>query len=479
MQATVTYSSTARRFTIDATPDLDDVQERWAGGEIFVDLPDGVTEPHPDLQALAAILVLFPFVRTGLTLNVPISWPLAQTCESVLPFGVVSTSSDGSVAARAAGDRPGLAFSGGVDSTAALALMPLDTAAVFLDRVAGEGQRPSRLYVKQSAHVACDMISQRGYETLRIASNLEHVRRPVGFPTDWANGVPAVLLADDLGLASVSWGMVAESAYRVGHDLFTPLARRSIYTRWDALLRSVGLVLGAPVAGISEVGTTMIESRSNLAGVGQSCIRGPKNQPCLNCVKCLRKTLLDAAIHERPVTASEVDALLQARSAEAVVLGTPIKHENVYRWLASRLIVHGSSATWDAFKKRLDATGTVVDWCSRWYAPSDLALPEHYRASAVKSIASYLEPQTQTDRAAFEGWDLRTVLAGPEVGDAVTELREQLERAKPDQQAPASEPRVRAATPTSVPDAAPTTPSGSRLVRRARALVRRVRGRAR
>ncbi|MCB7137203.1 DUF6395 domain-containing protein [Cellulosimicrobium marinum] len=480
MRADVSFSPADRRFLVDARPEAEDHEERWNGGVVFVDLPEGVDEPHPDLQALATILVLVPFVGRRLVLDVPLSEQFAAACRAALPFDVETTQSSSTVTARAAGPRPGLAFSGGVDSTAALAVMPTDTVAVFLDRVAGTGQRPSRLYVKDSALAACDMVEALGYETYRVRSNLEHVRRPVGFPVDWANGVPAVLLADHLGLGSVSWGMVAESGYRVGHASFVELTDRAIYTRWSALLLGAGLEFGAPVAGVSEVGTTLVESRSRLAGVGQSCIRGPKGQPCLSCAKCLRKSLLDAAIKGRTVPAAEVEHLLRAPGTDTILLGSPIKHENVYRWLAPRLEVTGASAAWDALRRRLTEPVVEVDWCSRWYEPSAAVIPGHFRDETVASIGTFLDPMTPADRAAFASWDLVPALRSEVVHRSVVNLSERLAELRPE---PQQKPKAPTATPA--PAAAPVARAPRTRVhrrwvrgalRRARAVVRRVRG---
>ena len=44
-----------------------------------------------------------------------------------------------------------------------------------------------------------------------IESNLEFIRKPVGFPTDLANSIPAILLSEFLGFDSIGFGTVLES----------------------------------------------------------------------------------------------------------------------------------------------------------------------------------------------------------------------------------------------------------------------------
>ena len=88
--------------------------------------------------------------------------------------------------------RPGLAFSGGVDSTAALALMPATTAPIFMDRPI----RSKSLYDKDAVRHSCLEVERLGYDMHVIQCDLEYVRNPGGLPVDVANSVPAVLMAD-------------------------------------------------------------------------------------------------------------------------------------------------------------------------------------------------------------------------------------------------------------------------------------------
>lgn len=428
MRAHILHDRTAGRVTIEpSAEEYDNHDGRFHGGHVTFDLPFTRDEIHPDLLALSTILVLHPFVGHRLSIDLAVSDQFREACSAWLSYDCEFLDDVGpGVAPRPRGTAPGLSFSGGMDSVAALALMPRDTRAIFLDRVTTWDFTSRSLYDNDSAYAACSMLEDRGYAVYKVPTTLEYIRRPVGFPVDWSCGVPAILLADHLDLASIAWGIVAESAYRVGSEGFQDFPVRAIFRRWDALLRAVGLELSAPVAGVSEVGTSTIERHSHLAGVGQSCIRGPKGAPCQQCKKCVRKVLLDAVLADEKISASTVDHLLRFPGYEKILLAEPIKHEDVFRWTAPRLKVSGRSAAWSAFQDRLDVGDLDPSWCHAWYAPSSDVIAPEYRDWSVEQVERYLPRQDDRESSLFEAWDMAPVVADPSFAPAQGRLRDAL-----------------------------------------------------
>lgn len=435
MKATVTFNRSARRLVIRSEAEKgDNADGKYSGDRIFFRVPSEVEGAHPDLVALVTILSLHPFVKDRLALNLAVSGEFQETCDKWLPYRCefAPTPRGVTINPRERGQRPGLSFSGGIDSVAALAVMPATTQAVFLDRVVPKGKPARSAYNKDSALAACKMIADRGFDVHRVATNMEYIRTPVGFPVDWSCGAPAILLADHLDLSSVAWGVVAESGYQVGGLGYQDFPKRSIFRRWDRLLRAVGLELAAPVAGVSEVGTALIERSSPLAGVGQSCIRGPKNEPCRSCPKCFRKLLLDSVLDNRKMPAADFERLIRFFGWEGIVLAKPIKHENVFRWAAERLRLGGSSPAWDAFRARLSIGDLDPSWASNWYQPSATLIPTDYRDHAVGMLRKYLPDQSADQRANFEAWDLRPTLESPNFESSLEHLRATVSSAPPE-----------------------------------------------
>ena len=409
MRIDISYDLERSALLMKSLPNEEDNLSQFSGRSVYFSVPDGwnMSSTHPDLIALAAILSFHPFVGKSLELNVAISEGFSRTCSRFLPYKLVTAPSPSGVGVRPKGRYPGLAFSGGVDSTACLALLPTDTRLFFLDRVlAPTDNYGGGLYVKDSALVACDLAEQRGYQVHKLETNVELARTPVGFPVDWTSGVPAILLADHCDLSSISFGTVAESAYKVGHLRYRDFAAASGFYRWNALLQGVGLFLSLPVAGLSEVCTSYIVESSGMKDIAQSCIRGPKNQPCLNCFKCFRKVLLEAALGGRVLPGTLVDKLINFRGASKALGALPIKHENVLLWLHDKVEVAGHSVVWPVLRHRLSAMGTGVPWADKWYSKSLELVPVELRSSVETNIAKYVQPMSSEEAREFEEWDM-------------------------------------------------------------------------
>ena len=96
------------------------------------------------------------------------------------------------------------------------------------------------MYNPDAAHQSCSKLKELGYEVQIIECDLEYVRDPVGFPTDVANAVPAIILTDHLGLGSISFGTVLESAYGTGHEHFRDYPNGSHWNFYSTLFKSAG-----------------------------------------------------------------------------------------------------------------------------------------------------------------------------------------------------------------------------------------------
>ena len=90
--------------------------------EFSISLPEGVKDIHPDLVALATILVVNPFVGNRLVPPLKVSSRFQIAANSVLSRYKISDHVDPLLSPREQPSTsiPMLAFSGGVDSTAAL-----------------------------------------------------------------------------------------------------------------------------------------------------------------------------------------------------------------------------------------------------------------------------------------------------------------------------------------------------------------------
>ena len=261
-------------------PDHDDVKHieslniGFSGRNVRVNLGiSDIVEIHPDLIGLSSILIAHPFIANEIHLPLGISEKFYSACEKVLSRYKISSPVNEELEGivKPSRGRPGLAFSGGADSTAALAIMPRSTVPIFLNRpIFGKSK-----YNSEAALESCRILSEVGYEVMVVESDLEYIREPVGFPSDIANCIPAILTSRHLGLDSIAFGTVLESAYGVGHQKYINYPKGAHFRFFGTMLKSVGLEMSLPIAGVSEVGTAIINNNSNMGHLSQSCIRGP------------------------------------------------------------------------------------------------------------------------------------------------------------------------------------------------------------
>jgi hypothetical protein len=376
-----------------------------------VEVPVDIDRMHPDLLAVSAFLAARPFIGNGIRFGTGISPLLAER------LGPGTGPVDPYLEPRPIppGGVPALAFSGGVDSTAALAVLPESTHAVHLLRVipgvlawgerARRVVRPGRPRMHpETGLAAVKALEAAGRATHVVPSDLEFVRYPVGFPVDVANAIPALLLADREGFDSIAFGTVFESAYQVGKKEFVDYRATEHSLLYGGLFAAVGMPFHQVVAGVSEVGTTRIAAASPFGAAAQSCHRGPPGEPCMRCVKCFRKTLVElAAAGEQPGDAL-LDRFFASPQVRAEITKVWVKHENVYAYATAGY--RGGHPLMQALRRRVRGDLLEVDWMERWYPPAAALLPDHRRAEAVAALAAAISSMTPGQRAAAESWNL-------------------------------------------------------------------------
>ena len=425
----VSWRQRRRQLVLSFHPESGD-SRRYEGVRMFrhhcvLDMPPewDADRTHPDLLAVAALLAVRPFVGERILFPVGISARLAAAIR------VTAGPIDPALDPRPIPPQgtPALAYSGGVDSTAALALLPPEAEPVHLLRVippplvwagrAGLVLSPRRHRFQPKFHSAAalyavEAVGRLGRVTHIVPTDLEFLRFPFGFPVDIANAVPALLLADLRRYDSIAFGTVMESAYGLGRTRFADYAQRDHYRQYRTLLDAVGMPLHQVTAGISEVGTTRLVSASAYAAVAQSCTRGRPGEPCLNCYKCFRKTLLAAAVSAAGIDDSLAERLLAIPEARAQMRKPWMKHENVLAYATRHY--DGDHRLLRLLRRRVRGDQLRVRWMERWYPPAADLLPAHRRNEAIASIRRALRPMNPAQQAVAESWDLASALKTPE-----------------------------------------------------------------
>lgn len=384
-------------------------------------LPDGFNkdDTHPDLLALASLVTFYPWIGNTLELPFAVSTRFAETVKRWTKITLPNAS--GSVPRRIPADdaRPGLSFSAGVDSLAALAIMPENTLPVFSHRAPSPTGAAS-LYKADAPLHAVEEMNVAGRETHVVESDLEWIRQPVGFAVDPSPGVPVILLADLFRIDAIGFGTIAEAAYRTGSAQFIDYAHRPVFTRWQAILQSAGLSYYNCVAGISEIGTTAITRQSEFGHLAQSCVRGEVGAACMKCVKCFRKSLIEASISGDWPSPNEVSRMMSNRAIRSYLSSVPIRLEIV---LAAALSGYaGADPLLIALQKRVAAETWDVSFTGGWYGPSlETMVPEKYQAETRSRLEKYIPKMTDSQEKAFQEFNIEPVIAAKS-GDEIEEF---------------------------------------------------------
>ena len=362
---------------------------------------------HPDHLALVTLLVCQPFIGKRLECPKPVSEKFAEAANNRSRINIVNVDENLEPWKPSSNSRPALAFSGGADSTAALSLLPADTAPIFLDRPLSILKRT--LYDKDAPHEACKNLIEIGYEVRMITSDLEYVRNPVGFPIDVANAAPAILLAEVMEFDAIAFGTILESAYRIGHQKFLDYPHGTHFKYWGGLFSAAGLPFLQVVSGVSEVGTSIINSKTTIGDFAHSCMRGKWKNPCRNCWKCFRKLLLDSVINKEELSNLEIEELFSIPEAKRFLSSLPIKHENVLTYITSNFS-DGKSTHMDLFKKRVRGDIMNTNWMEKYYPPMFEVIPEKYKEGVLNKLNRYLLPMSDEEQEFVREWNLESML---------------------------------------------------------------------
>jgi hypothetical protein len=269
--------------------------------EYRVVLPGVFKSIHPDAHALAIWHTIRPFIGSRLDLSFGVSTDLAEWMQR--KHRILLTRTDDRQAPRRPPERvvPAMMFSGGMDSMAASLLMPPDTHHLFLDRIAHlrPHERTDSLIELTGQREACRAVQANGRPVHIVTDDHEHLFVP--YPMWHANMalLPALYLADSLGLGTIDSGSVLDAKYFTGYH-------RGDASRWrmrkslevgaredpDDLLSAAGLRRAESIGGLSEVATTIVVGRTPYREKSFSCYYPADGNFCMRCDKCFKKLLL-------------------------------------------------------------------------------------------------------------------------------------------------------------------------------------------
>jgi hypothetical protein len=445
----VDVSRDERRFVYRLEPDADDPREtplsaagladplRLVGDRWEVHLPPEFTEIHPDLHAAAIWLTLEPFVGARLTL--PFGVSPAWAAHAAAGAGVAFPNVDPTLEPRRQppGHRAGLLFSGGFDSLTASLLLPDDAVCLQTTRIPRDaGDWPGALR-EVEAHMATkallrERVAATGRRVIPLFEDHEALFRP--YPR-WHSGahcaqLPALYLADSLGLAVVEWGdilgNILDLAFRFDRPAewrFDRARRRCESTPEEAAaavygtrfgergeLALLGLTKGSSIAALSTVATALVVHRSVHRGEALPCDYAyPNDLPtwgiepvalyCMRCDRCFQKLLLHHVFRDEPMPARLVDHFLRFPDLAAIFSRPVLDWHHV--WLYAFQRVRCDHPFVRALQRQARAAPDLALF-EKWCPLVEGLVPQQPYAAAVRARAlGYVAEMTDDEQAAL------------------------------------------------------------------------------
>lgn len=332
---------------------------KYKNKELWWRMPDNYSfeDTHPDLFKVAEFVLLYPLEPEILKDWIP---------------------------ARTPGYRPGLAFSAGIDSTAAMELLPEQTVLLYHKRAGFS----SKLDHSNALRFIDHLQQEQNRRVIIVESNHEIIRelyeeRSPGFMTDYACAVHAILLADHLSLDSIATGMPLENSFLWHGQEFRNFGNSWFWKKHAPLFHSIGLEILQPVMGCSEIVNQSIVKQAGYLGYAQSCLRSAVRKPCGACWKCFRKNSL---------TGNEIEI-----SSEIHTFLSKTKLKMAASTLYSIQKLQGKSPIFDEIISKYPSVSKHIDidvsFLERHYEPSLKLIPERYREYVKKRLDTFVETQ--------------------------------------------------------------------------------------
>ena len=396
------------------------------GRRFTVALPGEFRALHPDTHAAAIWWYLRPFIGSELHLPFEVSELFAGVMKSL--FGLTLSRVSATVRPREvpAQPRPGLLFSGGMDSVAASLVAPPDTVGLFLDRIPRLMNRP------ECQNALIDLVNQRAVSELRrthgmqmahVADDHEALFRP--YPTWHSNmdAVAALYLADSLSLGHVFTGDVLDVFHFRGYvsedvtswtfqpggapsspELAPPETPRSRLAGADLEsfnpLALAGLSRVDLVGGLTEIGTTAVVARTPFLGRTFSCYQKTDRFFCMACDKCFKKLLLLKILAGEQVSPAIIDHFLSYPYLSRIFSRRFVEWHHIWCYIFQRI----RCSHWFVRELQRQARqGPDLSVLEKWYPPSRALIPAAYRDHVEEAITGHVPAMTAAEVATLEG----------------------------------------------------------------------------
>lgn len=326
------------------------------------DFPVIVEKIHPDLIAVALLTVVLPWAKESIIFPEKVSVNFANAVDA--SCGIRVTGIDENLQSREFGKIDSVSFSGGVDSVAVTQIIPENSIKLMFLRKKHSDLEDNQLHYSIRAQKE---ISGKFDNSYYVESDLEHIVDPMPqYPTWMALSSQCILLADHFNLKSINFGTIVGSAEIKEGKEYKRINKPD--TMWAELLKSVGLHLSKPVAGITEIGTSLIVSKTGLDQIATSCQFGSMNKPCMKCFKCFRKYFMTISVNDVEISNDIIDEFLKQKNIQNYILGNPPMYfQHIFMYALQKISTSNTHSVIKLFKEKILLGNENVGWCEKYY----------------------------------------------------------------------------------------------------------------
>ena len=373
-------------------------------------LPEALSlnkKPHNDLIAFSVIAALLPWLEGDeLNLQFAVSEQFAKQAQKLCNVRIRKVSK--TLRPRKIGNIPGIAFSGGYDSTAAALVMPEESKKITFIRE----DHPDIPRREDNTQETVIKTVSRFDDVTMVKSNLEYIAGPyLQFPTWISLAIPCVLLADKLDLKGIAFGSITGSSLVKNGGKYEE--KREPDKQWVQLLNACSLDMYKPVAGLTEISTAKIVHKNSLQDYAVSCTIGTYKQPCNACKKCFRKYFINCAVKEEELDPKILNDMISSKAVQDYILTeAPIYFQHIFMY---PLLHYGNKIDQSGFelvklfKKKLLLNH---NWDLNWIIRHDFHALDNYiknddvRTKVRESVERVIDPVNQSDYSLLVNWDL-------------------------------------------------------------------------
>lgn len=368
-----------------------------------LNLPFEIKKPHSDLVALTLLTVVIPWVDKSIEFPEKVSKEFAEAVKKTFNKDVVGINDK--LKPRVKGKTDGLSFSGGVDSMATSLVLPKDSVNIsFLRKDHPRVENSHKVYSIKPL----EKILKKVKNSYGVYSDLEHIVGPFAqYPTWTALSAPCILLADHFDLKTISYGTIVGSGWVIEGKKFKTMNEDMLI--WQHIFPVVGIELTKPVAGLTEIGTSIIVNQSEYKDIANSCQYGDFQEPCMKCLKCFRKYLIDIGTNNKRPSEEILNNFLKQTGVQNYIQGVPpiyFGHNIMYAF--SKIERSDLDYPLRMFYDKLMMVNKDISWCSKNYHKStELFVKDiELRKEVNEKIKKYIPDMTEEEVKTIESWDL-------------------------------------------------------------------------